>query len=567
MLISSPGYVFGNGVTMSPEGNLFGLDQDVIYQIDPMSGVSNIHFTFPSGTPLLQGLVSGGNNFFYSMKFDEDLLFEINVTTGIITNLGSTAYKSDLDLVAFDGQYYYRTYGPGPTDWGIVRLDINAPSNSELVISSSSFVPIVGMSASSVCYTLIIGGKFNSSDETFSYLSLIDGAIIPICEAPINVWYFSSMSEYEPPIFCGNKLDLDCNDSSGAMEADFNAPDFDCLSGAVPVSDIDIGLFYDAIITELTLQLIGFVPDLPNEKLNISGTVPGISASGAGTQTITLSNAGGAKSTDFKEALKLILYNNTSVYPTGGLRTVEVQFTTESGSMSNIATAYIQVNELPLVMVNLGPDQELCEGETATFNAGNPGASYQWSNGPTTQTITVGNDGQYIVTVSDGVNCPNQDTVILDILPVIHVSLTGDTEICDNESAQLIISSDAPFPVSVEISAQPGSPFVFNNISGTFNFIDLPDQSTVYTITNVIPSQPACIELTDSIQVIDVFPSYVLPGHSGKIFGQQQRSKRYPGHYGWFAALKKRSPGRIRPSERSSRSYALLDSQKSRRIE
>ena len=58
-------------------------------------------------------------------------------------------------------------------------------------------------------------------------------------------------------------------------------------------------------------------------------------------------------------------------------------------------------------------------GETATFDAGNPGAEFAWSNGDDTQTITVDQPGEYIVTVSDGENCPNEDTVQLVVLPVI----------------------------------------------------------------------------------------------------------------------------------------------------
>ena len=110
---------------------------------------------------------------------------------------------------------------------------------------------------------------------------------------------------------------------------------------------------------------------------------------------------------------------NTALNPTGGERTIEVQFETESGSMSNIAIAYIQVNELPLLIVDLGPDQMICEGDAATFNAGHPGATYQWSNSETTQTISTADDGQYIVTV-------NNEMCIRDSsLTLLHVSLAS----------------------------------------------------------------------------------------------------------------------------------------------
>lgn len=78
-----------------------------------------------------------------------------------------------------------------------------------------------------------------------------------------------------------------------------------------------------------------------------------------------LSNAGGAKSTDFIDALHLVRYMNTALNPTAGPRTIEVQFTTASGGMSNVAIAYIQVNELPPLEVDLGPDQIICEGSSA----------------------------------------------------------------------------------------------------------------------------------------------------------------------------------------------------------
>jgi len=309
-----------------------------------------------------------------------------------------------------------------------------------------------------------------------------------------------------PP--CENYIDLDCNDSSGSTDADYNSPEFDCLSDGVGIADVDIKLLYDAIITEMTVEITGFVPDAPNEIVVMSGSVAGINVSGSGTDMITLTNAGGAKSTDFKDALHLILYNNTATLPTAGMRTVEVQFTTESGMMSNVATAFIQVNELPLVMVDIGPDQEACEGETATFNAGIPNATYEWSNNATSQTITVGMSGLYSVTVSDGINCPNQDTAELTIIPNINVSLQGDTEICDNESATLTIITDSPYPLTVEISADPGSPFLFTDVTGTYNFFDLPQSDTEYTLTSVTSSQPACITITDPSQIIDVYPSY-----------------------------------------------------------
>jgi gliding motility-associated-like protein len=316
------------------------------------------------------------------------------------------------------------------------------------------------------------------------------------------------MLEFEEITTCDGTLDLDCNDSSGATGADYNSQEVTCLSDGVGIADDDIRMIYDDFFSEMTIRINGFIPDGIYEVLDITGTVPGIDVSGDGTQLITLSNAGGAKSTDFKEALRLILYQNNAPSPTGGERTVEVQFTTASGSQSNIAIAYIQVIELPEVFVDLGPDQVICEGETATFDAGHPGATYHWSTNEMTQTITVTDDGQYIVTVSDGILCPGVDTVILETIPVITVALTGEVEICDNESATLTLTTNAPFPITVHISSDPGSPFIFDDVVGVYSFTDLPADNTEYTITSVTPSQPACIEITDPSQAIDVYSAF-----------------------------------------------------------
>jgi gliding motility-associated-like protein len=320
----------------------------------------------------------------------------------------------------------------------------------------------------------------------------------------------TSMLEFSTSPPCNIQLDLDCNDSSGATGADFNSPAYNCLSNGVPIADEDITMEYDAIISTMTVTVSGNVPDAPFEILISTGAIAGIDVDGSGTAMITLTNAGGARSTDFKEALRLIRYADTALPPTPGPRTVEVQFITESGAESNVAIAYIDVTELPILELDLGPDVNECEGQTSTLDAGNPGASYTWSTGSHAQTITVDESGLYSVTVSDGINCPNSDTVEIDYIPLIDVALTGDPEICDNETANLSIQTNTPFAIDIDIGVTPGSPFYFNDVTGNLDFIDLITQTTTYEITNVIPEQAACIILTDSIQVIEVSAAYIM---------------------------------------------------------
>ena len=496
------------GITFLPDTSLVVSDQHIL-TLDTLSGETNQIFTHTDpGLPYFWGLLGVGNGIFYQISSWDDELYRVNVITGEVTYLGSTGFDAVGDLTLYNGNIYY------PYLNGIVLLDTNNTANSYPIVTyPDENYFYTGLTASHVCNSLIgIGWTIGSEDVDISIINLADGSITHLCMLPQGLTDLStltSMLEFSTSAPCSIQLDLDCNDSSGASGADFNSPTYNCLSDGVIIADEDITMEYDAIISTMTISVSGSMPDAPFEILISTGTVTGIDVDGSGTDLITLTNQGSARSTDFKEALRLIRYTNTATPPTPGPRTVEVQFTTASSAESNVAIAYIDVIESPLIDVVLGPDLQLCEGEDATFDAGHPGASYSWSNGSHAQTITVDESGQYSVTVSDGIHCPNADTVELEILPLIHIALTGDSEICDNETANLLIQTNTPFGLTIDVDVDPGSPFHFQDVTGDLDFIDLINQTTTYTITNVTPIQEACLDITDSIQIIDVYPAYI----------------------------------------------------------
>ncbi|MCY1636480.1 hypothetical protein, partial [Marinifilum sp. D737] len=90
--------------------------------------------------------------------------------------------------------------------------------------------------------------------------------------------------------------------------------------------------------------------------------------------------------------------------------------------------ANIIVNMSPTV--DLGADQETCAGGSITLDAGNAGASYLWSNGATSQTITVNTSGNYSVVVTDGNGCSATDDVNVTVHPNPIVDLGTDQETC-----------------------------------------------------------------------------------------------------------------------------------------
>jgi len=79
------------------------------------------------------------------------------------------------------------------------------------------------------------------------------------------------------------------------------------------------------------------------------------------------------------------------------------------------------INEPEMPFIGAWSDIVLCEGQSFTLDAGNY-SSFQWSNGATTQTITVSEANDYSVTVTNNQGCRSYDAVNVSI----RTPYTGD---------------------------------------------------------------------------------------------------------------------------------------------
>lgn len=88
----------------------------------------------------------------------------------------------------------------------------------------------------------------------------------------------------------------------------------------------------------------------------------------------------------------------------------------------NSATGSISVHVNPSPYLNLGADATLCVYDTVILDAGNPGATYLWSNGSTERTVKVATTGigfnmhilSVTVTTPDGCSASDTRTIIFD---------------------------------------------------------------------------------------------------------------------------------------------------------
>ncbi|MEI6852944.1 MAG: PKD domain-containing protein, partial [Bacteroidota bacterium] len=141
--------------------------------------------------------------------------------------------------------------------------------------------------------------------------------------------------------------------------------------------------------------------------VDLAGTQPfSLEYTVNGTNPVTVNNIN--NNTFTIEAIQSGLYEITSVIGHS------------CASMNFSGTA--QVNILPLPIVNLGNDADICEGSSIILDAGGPFVNYNWSNYSTTQTITVTANGTYSVSVTDANGCANYDTLTVTSHPAPYGS-------------------------------------------------------------------------------------------------------------------------------------------------
>src|SRR5690606_23639729 len=111
-------------------------------------------------------------------------------------------------------------------------------------------------------------------------INYVENTVEELCMHSAYQPFYSTSTQEHGYADCSPRLELDCDDSSGAEDYDYNSPEYTCLSGPVGISDIDKGMNSDDFIEEMTVTLSGTVPDGLFEVLTITGGLPGIEVMG-----------------------------------------------------------------------------------------------------------------------------------------------------------------------------------------------------------------------------------------------------------------------------------------------
>ena len=139
---------------------------------------------------------------------------------------------------------------------------------------------------------------------------------------------------------------------------------------------------------------------------------------------------------------------------------------TVSNSCGN-ATDNIVITNKPATVVNLGNDQGLCSGGSIVLNAGNAGATYLWSNGSTTQSITVTTPANYSVDVNAGCGVVSDQISIYNGTFTVNAGV--DKSICTGGSTTL--------------TATGATGYTWSTSQTTSSINVSPTANTTYTVT------------------------------------------------------------------------------------
>jgi hypothetical protein len=163
--------------------------------------------------------------------------------------------------------------------------------------------------------------------------------------------------------------------------------------------------------------------------------------------------------------------------------------------------------------VDLGADQVLCEATEYPLDAGNPGETYLWSTGETTQTIVASGSGEtsFWVKVTNENDCSGQDSVSINFSSLPVVSLGNDTIVCHNGS--ITLNAGNPGSTYLWSTGETTQSIIFNAAEYPFGL-----QTVTVEVTNVagcMSGAEKLVEIKDctgidefsSKVVLDVFPN------------------------------------------------------------
>lgn len=130
------------------------------------------------------------------------------------------------------------------------------------------------------------------------------------------------------------------------------------------------------------------------------------------------------------------------------------------------STATITTTVNPNPVPEITGRSTICEGESAELTASG-GTSYQWSSGGNANMITPTEAGEYTVTVTNSYGCTATQTTMVIVNENPEISISGDTEICETETAYFTVTGNGA--LEYRWSTEEQSAMISTTIGGIYS--------------------------------------------------------------------------------------------------
>ncbi|TNE54367.1 MAG: PKD domain-containing protein [Bacteroidetes bacterium] len=218
-----------------------------------------------------------------------------------------------------------------------------------------------------------------------------------------------------------------------------------------------------------TVQVIN-MPSAPSAAMDhVSGTCPGTLVSftdqSTGSDIINWEWSFGFGIANSNAQNPERTFNEPGTYP------IELYVTNKYGCYS-LANGTVEVGEPENQPILEGGSTNLCEGQTVTLTAP-AGSDYQWSNGETSASITVGVQGVYTVTLTGTNGCSyTTSPVSVTVTPKPTPIVSGTSDLCAGDRITLNTATGYN-SYSWQFNQDPTSDNVYTNLSFTGSNINL----------------------------------------------------------------------------------------------
>lgn len=168
-------------------------------------------------------------------------------------------------------------------------------------------------------------------------------------------------------------------------------------------------------------------------------------------------------------------------------------------------TTDLVVTEIPLPVVDLGPDTGFCHTIPFYLDARGNFQTWQWSNGSTADTLALYNGGNFTVAVTDSLGCVGTDTITVERYPLPLVNLGPDSSLCQGDAMQFQVGTqyvnyawstgEATDAITVSVAG-----LVFVEVTDTNGCINTSNMVTV--TVDPLPAKPVITKEKDETPLI-----------------------------------------------------------------